>query len=88
MVENFDIEFVELAKKLGFNPTFLKEIIRMRGFGYNNTEIANMTGISRVTVNNYIEKLKRQENQQAIGKLILFVIGIYLGTKILEEIFK
>ncbi len=85
---NFDSQFVEIAKKLGLNPAFLKEIIRFRSLGYNNTEIARMSGISRVTINHYLSQVKQQENQQAIGKLIVLCMGIYLGAKILEDIIK
>jgi L-lactate utilization protein LutC len=80
-------QFIELCKKFGFNPVFLKEILRLRNLGYNNTQIAEQTGISRVTVNTYIEKIRAHENQEALGKLILLGIGLYIGVKILDELF-
>ena len=50
--------FVKMSKRLDFQPAFLKEIIKFRMHGNDNTEIAKLTGISRVTVNNYMKKLR------------------------------
>jgi len=88
MYTNYDAQFVEIANTVGLNPAFLKDILRLRSLGYNNTEIAQLSGISRVTVNHYLDELKQQENREAIGKLIVLCMAIYLGAKVLDEIFK
>ncbi len=83
----FNKQFIELAKKLGFNPVLLKEIIGYRNLGYNNTRIAEVTGISRITVNNYIEKIKQHETQEAFLRLVWLALGLYIGKKILDDVF-
>lgn len=79
--------FATLAKEQGFNPVYLKEIIRLRNQGYNNTDIANMTGISRTTVNKYVQRLEQEENKEAIGKLILLGLALWVGLEIAKELF-
>lgn len=83
------IMFAQLSKKYGFNPAFLKQILILRNLGYNNTSIAEQAGISRVTVNSYIEKIKeyQNQNQREFAKLVLLCLGLYAGIKILEELF-
>lgn len=80
-------EFARRAKERGFNPVYLKEIIHYRNLGYNNSEIAEVTGISRSTVNDYVQRLKEQEDDPELGKLILLGLALYVGVQILSELF-
>lgn len=79
--------FIELSKQYRLNPAFLRQIIPLRNSGYNNTEIAETTGISRATVNTYMDKIKRYESQESFKKLLLLGAGLYVGYKVFEDIF-
>jgi orotate phosphoribosyltransferase-like protein len=86
-MENFQYRYVEVAKRHGFNPVLLKEIVRLRNIGYNNTEIAQMLGISRNTVTKYLEKLKKTENKEVFELLVLIGVlvgGTYLITQLVK----
>lgn len=85
--ERWNREYVDLAKKHGFNPVYLKEIVRLRNMGYNNTQIAELTGISRTTVNEYVQQIRKQDQSEELGKLILMALGLALGAAILSELF-
>lgn len=80
-------QFAALAREQGFNPVYLKEILRLRNQGHNNAEISRMTGISRTTVNNYLNRLETEENREAIGKLILLGLALWIGLEIAQELF-
>jgi response regulator of citrate/malate metabolism len=80
-------EFARKAKERGFNPVYLKEIIHYRNLGYNNTEIADATGISRSTVNDYVSRLKEHEDDTGLVELILLGLALYVGVKIAEDLF-
>lgn len=79
--------FIALAKKHGFNPVFLRDILWHRSQGLNNSEIAVATGISRNTVNAYVDKVRKLENQEVVAKLVLFAIAAVAGGAILGAIF-
>lgn len=80
--------FNALARRYGFNPLVLKEVIILNARGYTNLEIANMLGISRNTVAKYLKKLKAMESPDFI-RLVLFAIlahgGLYFLPKELSE---
>ena len=80
--------FNTLARRYGFNPLVLKEIIILNARGYNNLEIANMLGISRNTVAKYLKKLKYLDSPDFI-RLVLFAIlahgGLYFLPKELQS---
>lgn len=80
--------FIELSRKFGFNPVYLRQILSLRNLGYNNTQIADQTGISRVTINTYIEKIRQHEDVENFKKLLALFFIIYVGTKFLEELLK
>jgi len=74
-------KFVELAKKYGMNPVWLREIIDLRNRGFNYSQIAKYTGISRETVANYLQKLGSMERRDKWRLIIgtgLIVCGIGL----------
>lgn len=76
--------FNELAKRYGFIPPLLKEIIILNNRGYNNSEIANMLGISRNTVSSYLKKLKNIDSPDFM-RLVLFALLVHGGLFFLPE---
>ena len=79
--------FVKLSREYGLNPAFLRQIIPLRNAGHNNSQIAETTGISRATINNYIEKLTQIENQENFKRLVLTGLALYAGYHIVKELF-
>jgi len=51
-------EFIAMSKKYRLNPVLLEAIFHYRVRGYNNVEIADVTGINKNTVNKYVTSLK------------------------------
>jgi len=49
--------YVDLARRHGLNPVWLREIIDLRNRGFNYSQIAERTGISRETVATYLQRL-------------------------------
>ena len=86
--EELNRMFIQLSKEYGLNPAFLRQIIPLRNSGYNNTQIAERTGISRVTINTYVDKIRQHETEEGFKKLLLLGVGLYVGYKILEDIFR
>lgn len=76
--------FNALAKRYGFIPIILKEIIILRLRGYNNSKIAEMLGISRNTVASYLSKLQKIESPDFL-RLILYMILAEGGFFFLPE---
>jgi len=76
--------FNTLAKRNGFNPVVLKEIIILNARGYNNLEIAEMLGISRNTVASYLKKLKKMDSPDFM-RLTLYAILAHGGLFFLPE---
>jgi hypothetical protein len=80
-IEEVNKKFVELAKKYGMNPVWLREIIDLRNRGFNYSQIAEYTGISRETVANYLQKLGSMERRDKWLLIIgtgLIICGIGL----------
>lgn len=80
-------KYVEFCKEHKLNPQIMREILLLRNQGLNNTIIANTLGISRITVNYYVNKLN-ELNLQDLVKLIILVGLIYGGLAVLSEILK
>lgn len=80
-------KYLELCKKYSLNPSVLKDIVFYRSKGYNNSDIANMIGVHRVTVQNYVEKLREME-QEDFGKALLGVLTIIGGAYVLSKLFE
>ncbi len=76
--------FIALAKRYGFNPLVLKEVIILNNRGYNNLEIAEMLGISRNTVSSYLKKLKNMESPDFM-RLILYSLLAHGGLFFLPK---
>lgn len=87
VMEDINRRYVEMAKKYGFNPVLLREIIRLRNRGYNNSEIALQLGISRNTVTNYLEKLKKTDDEEFLELLIL-IAAILGGAMLIAKLFE
>ncbi len=73
--------YVTLAKKQGLNPVWLREIIDLRNRGFNHSQIAARTGISRETVASYLQRLGSMDREDywllVIGAgLIIAGVGI------------
>ena len=56
-MDEINRRYVELARRHGLNPVWLREIIDLRNRGFNYSQIAKRTGISRETVANYSQRL-------------------------------
>ena len=56
-MDEINRRYVELARRHGLNPVWLREIIDLRNRGFNYSQIAERTGISRETVANYSQRL-------------------------------
>lgn len=86
--EGLNPKLVELSRKYGLQPLYLNQIVLLRNQGFNNTEIAEKTGISRVTVNTYVEKIREMEKEdllKIIGLVILAAAGIALINDLLKK---
>ncbi len=80
--------YVALAKKQGLNPVWLKEIIDYRNRGFNHSQVAARTGISRETVANYLQKLGTMERQDYWLLVVgagLIIAGIGIANYFLEK---
>ena len=82
MEELINKRVVEWSKKYKLNPLFLKEILILRSFGFNNTEIAKKTGISRATVSKYVSEIKKLHT---IKEFRMLVFGC-LWLKLLNQL--
>lgn len=88
MIEGgLDQRFLNLAHKYNLQPLYLQQILYLRNQGLNNTEIAERTGISRVTVNSYVEKVRQMESEDLL-KALGFVIMAAAGAALLSELLK
>lgn len=76
--------FNTLAKRYGFIPPLLKEVIILNNRGYNNSEIARMLGISRNTVSSYLKKLKKMDSPDFM-KLVIFALLVSGGLFFLPK---
>jgi DNA-binding NarL/FixJ family response regulator len=86
-MEDINKRYIEIAKKHGFNPVLLKEIVGLRNRGYNNTEIAENLGISRNTVTKYLEKLRKTDNKD-VFELLILIAALLGGMYLLSKLFK
>jgi DNA-binding NarL/FixJ family response regulator len=76
--------FTSLARRHGFNPLVLKEIIILNNRGYNNQEIASMLGISRNTVSSYLKKLQKLDTPDFM-RLVIYALLAEGGLFFLPE---
>ena len=79
--DEVNLRYVELARRHGLNPVWLREIIDLRNRGFNYSQIAERTGISRETVANYLQRLRSMDRRDCwllvIGAgLIIAGVGI------------
>lgn len=82
-----DSRLVDLARKYSLHPLYLQQILVLRNQGLNNTEIAQKTGISRVTVNSYIEKVRTMEKEDLL-RIIGLVLLMAAGAALLADLMK
>lgn len=78
-------KFVELSKGYNLNPIYLQAIFPLAQKGYSNVYIANLTGISRSTVNMYLSKIKNMENED-FWKLVAMITLFAIGTALVSDI--
>ena len=60
--EELDVE--QICKKYSLNLSLLKDLLREKLRGYNNTEVAQKLGVHRVTVQRYVESLKNLKESE------------------------
>jgi len=80
-IDEVNRRYVDLAKRHGLNPVWLREIIDLRNRGFNYSQIGARTGISRETVANYLQRLGSMNRQDywllVVGTgLIIAGVGI------------
>jgi len=88
-MDEINRRYVELARRHGLNPVWLREIIDLRNRGFNYSQIAERTGISRETVANYSQRLMSLDRRDywllIVGAgLIIAGVGIvwyFLGRR-------
>lgn len=79
-------EYVAAAKRNGFNPLFLREIVLLWYRGYNRSEIAKRLGLSRNTVSKYLERLGRMGERERAELLAYLLASTDVGKKVFEKI--
>ncbi len=84
----FERVYVRIAKRGGFKPPILKEIIFLRGRGLNDTEIAEEAGISRNTVHNYMEKMREMQDAQVAELMSLVGLMMARQDRTMREMLK
>ncbi len=57
-VDEINGTYVEVAKKNGVNPVWLREIVDLHNRGFTYSEIAKRMGVSRETVSLYLQRLR------------------------------
>jgi len=82
-MDEINRRYVELARRHGLNPVWLREIIDLRNRGFNYSQIAERTGISRETVANYLQRL-RSMNRQDYWLLVIGAGLIIAGVGIIS----
>ena len=78
-MDEINRRYVELARRHGLNPVWLREIIDLRNRGFNYSQIAKRTGISRETVANYSQRLMsldRRDYWLLIVGAGLIIVGV------------
>lgn len=86
-VDQINMTYVEVAKKNGLNPVWLREIVDLHNRGFNYSQIAQRIGVSRETVSAYLQRL-RSANRDDYWLLIVGAVliggGIYALYKYFE----
>ncbi len=86
-LDSVNRKYVELSKRHGMNPVWLREIIDLRNRGFNYTQIEERTGINRETVAGYLQKLGSLDKKDywllVVGAGLILcgvgLIGYFLG---------
>ena len=86
-VDQINMTYIEVAKKNGLNPVWLREIVDLRNRGFNYSQIAQRIGVSRETVSAYLQRLRsanRDDYWLLIVGAVLIAGGIYALYKYFE----
>ena len=78
-------KYLILCRQNALNPSVLRDIVYLRSKGFNNTTIANRIGVHRLTVQNYVEKLRNMEAED-FGKILLGALAIVGGAYLLSKL--
>ena len=80
-IDQINMRYVEVARRNGLNPVWLREIVDLHNRGFNYSQIAQRIGVSRETVSTYLQRL-RSANRNDYWLLILGAVliggGIYV----------
>ncbi len=86
-IDQINMRYVEVARRNGLNPVWLREILDLHNRGFNYSQIAQRIGVSRETVSTYLQRL-RSANRNDYWLLILGAVliggGIYALYRYLE----
>ena len=72
--------FTDLCNKYSLTPKLVIQITYLKIKGVNNSAVASMLGVHRVTVQRYLEVMGKM-NKQEIMKIIESVLKSERGTK-------
>jgi len=83
-IDQINTRYVEVARRNGLNPVWLREIVDLHNRGFNYSQIAQRIGISRETVSTYLQRL-RSANRNDYWLLILGAVLIGGGIHVLSR---
>jgi hypothetical protein len=80
-------KIVDIACRYDLNPGMLRDILILRNRSMNNAQIASQMGISRNTVNKYVNALNEMD-QKDLVELIALVAIIGAGAIVIGALLK
>lgn len=86
-IDRINTRYVEVARKNGLNPVWLREIVGLHNQGFTYSEIARRMGVSRETVSTYLQRL-RSANRNDYWLLLLGAVLIGGGIYALHKYFE
>ncbi len=86
-IDQINMTYVEVARRNGLNPVWLREIVDLHNRGFNYSQIAQRIGVSRETVSTYLQRL-RSANRTDYWLLILGAVLIGGGIYALHRYFE
>lgn len=87
-LDDYKEEYRKIARRHDLDPEKLRDILELSTRGYNRSEIARRTDVSRQTVHRYLKKVKKEVDDDEFREMIIGLLatigGLYLLKKFLE----